>query len=57
MTPSWFYLLALTVIIAVLFVIGLWLKEPRRPRTVRKIERTYGPDGEPGALPPKKQKW
>jgi hypothetical protein len=55
MTPSWFYLLALTVIIAILFVIGLWLKEPKPPRTVRKIERTYGPDGEPGVQPTKKQ--
>lgn len=55
MAPSWFYLLALTVIIAILFVIGLWLKEPKPPRTARKIERPYGPDGEPGVPPTKKQ--
>ena len=57
MELRWFSLLALSLVVSILFVIGLWLKEPKPPRTVRKIERTYGPDGEPGPLPPKDQKW
>lgn len=57
MDYHWFSLLVLSLVVAVLFVIGLWLKEPPPPRTVRKIERPYGPDGEPGVPPTKKQKW
>lgn len=55
MDYHWFSLLVLSLVVAVLFVIGLWLKEPKPPRTVKKIERSYGPDGEPGVPPTKKQ--
>lgn len=56
MDYHWFSLLVLSVVVAILFVIGLWFKEPKPRRVVTKIERTYGPDGEPGVLPTKKVK-
>lgn len=57
MDSHWFSLLVLSLVVAVLFVIGLWFKEPKPPQVVTKIERPYGPDGEPGVPPTKKQKW